>query len=201
MVSRQLDCPVFKLTHADIRNGFEPFIERVESQIEEYGIAKLVPPINWTPRMAGYNDELDFTIPRPIRQNVTGGRGIFRTILVEEKPMSVKTDFRPMAMLPENNPKSAENIEDLEYQFWRNLRFQPPLYGADVEGSLFDEDLQAGQQPTVCVFLYIFSALPPPPWFVEMTVLSCLARAGTSATSTPSSAGRWRRKATPFPGS
>eukprot|EP00192_Tetraselmis_astigmatica_P003013 CAMPEP_0117659286 /NCGR_PEP_ID=MMETSP0804-20121206/6342_1 /TAXON_ID=1074897 /ORGANISM="Tetraselmis astigmatica, Strain CCMP880" /LENGTH=586 /DNA_ID=CAMNT_0005465915 /DNA_START=150 /DNA_END=1910 /DNA_ORIENTATION=- len=142
MVSRQLDCPVFKLTHADIRNGFEPFIERVESQIEEYGIAKLVPPINWTPRMAGYNDELDFTIPRPIRQNVTGGRGIFRTILVEEKPMSVKTDFRPMAMLPENNPKSAENIEDLEYQFWRNLRFQPPLYGADVEGSLFDEDLQ-----------------------------------------------------------
>ena len=51
---------------------------------------------------------------------------------------------RPMAILPENNPKSVEKLEDLEYQFWRNLRFQPPLYGADVEGSLFDEDLQVG---------------------------------------------------------
>ena len=56
---------------------------------------------------------------------------------------------RPFAMAPENNPKKTDqnDIEGLEYQFWRNMRFQPPLYGADVEGSLFDNDIQVMHAP------------------------------------------------------
>eukprot|EP00951_Prasinocladus_malaysianus_P002529 scaffold17821_cov42-Prasinocladus_malaysianus.AAC.1 len=52
-----------------------------------------------------------------------------------------------MAEAKENMPRNCKTVEDLEYQYWRNIRFQPPLYGADVEGSLFDEDLEVVVAP------------------------------------------------------
>ena len=94
MNAKPIECPVIKLTREDMRRGFECTIEKLEDTISKYGIAKLIPPTGWTPRSAGYKDDLDIIIPRPIRQNVTGGRGIFRGIMVEEKPMSLNNQFR-----------------------------------------------------------------------------------------------------------
>lgn len=31
------------------------------------------------------------------------------------------------------------NYEDLERKYWKNLTFVPPIYGADVSGTLYDE--------------------------------------------------------------
>ena len=51
-------------------------------------------------------------------------------------------DYAPMAIQAGNLPPATESPQDLERRFWRSLGLKPPLYGADVEGSLFDEDLE-----------------------------------------------------------
>jgi len=140
---RSVRMPEWQLTWDDMRAGLEATVERYEEELAEFGIGKFIPPPDWRPRAAGYGD-VDVLIPRPIRQNVTGGKGIFRSYLVEEKPQQLKAQFEPAACAPDNNPRKLDmqNLEAVEYQFWRTLRFQPPLYGADVEGSLFDADVQ-----------------------------------------------------------
>lgn len=35
------------------------------------------------------------------------------------------------------NPRYVD-FEELERKFWKNLTFNPPLYGADVSGTLYD---------------------------------------------------------------
>ena len=51
-----------------------------------------------------------------------------------------------MATRTDNLPPATETPQELERRFWRSLALRPPLYGADVPGSLFDEDLQVGPQ-------------------------------------------------------
>jgi len=29
---------------------------------------------------------------------------------------------------------------DLERKYWKNVAFNPPIYGADISGTLFDDD-------------------------------------------------------------
>ncbi|GFR48996.1 hypothetical protein Agub_g11015 [Astrephomene gubernaculifera] len=134
------ECPVLYPTLEDLKKPFEAYIEKHEKKIAEAGIAKIVAPEGWTPRRQGYPDDLDFTIERPIRQHVTGSRGLFRGLYIEQKPMSLRHDFRPMALAPDNQPPPADTPADLERRYWRNVTLRPPLYGADVAGSLFDED-------------------------------------------------------------
>ena len=31
------------------------------------------------------------------------------------------------------------DYEDLERKYWKNITYNPPIYGADVSGSLYDE--------------------------------------------------------------
>ena len=76
------------------------------------------------------------------RQHATGKRGLYRTLLVEQRPMSLARDFRPQAVEDESLPPAKETPEEVERRFWRNVNLRPPLYGADVPGSLFDEDLK-----------------------------------------------------------
>ena len=61
---------------------------------------------------------------------------------MEQKPLSIKHDFKPMATKPENCPSKAA-LEDashstLEREFWKKVTYNPPTYCADVPGSLFD---------------------------------------------------------------
>ena len=45
--------------------------------------------------------------PPAVTQHATGRKGLFRTLLVEQKPLSIKNDFKPAAMLKENLPSEA----------------------------------------------------------------------------------------------
>jgi jumonji domain-containing protein 2 len=122
--------------------SLEKYVESIEEQLEEYGIGRIVPPKGWTPRRRGY-DDVDFTVEKAITQHATGRKGLFRTLLVEKKPLSIKNDFKPMAELPENQPSKAA-MEDpthaaLEREFWKKVAYDPPTYCADVAGTLFDQ--------------------------------------------------------------
>lgn len=37
-------------------------------------------------------------------------------------------------------PPPELDIEELERKYWKNVTFNPPIYGADVSGSLYDDD-------------------------------------------------------------
>jgi len=37
-------------------------------------------------------------------------------------------------------PPFYESIDDLERKYWKNVAFNPPIYGADISGTLFDSD-------------------------------------------------------------
>jgi hypothetical protein len=74
---------------------------------------------------------VDFHIPKPIRQNATGRLGLFRTILIEEKPMMVRDKFMKEAL--STGPKHPTDNLEVEREFWKKVTYSPPLYGADVE--------------------------------------------------------------------
>ena len=142
-MTKKFEVPVFHPTLRDVSGSFEAYIASIERRCLGAGICRIVAPKGWTPRKAGYED-LEFTIPRPIRQHATGRRGLYRTLLVEQKPMSLAKDFRPQAVNDDSLPPATETPEDVERRFWRTVTLRPPLYGADVPGSLFDEDLKVG---------------------------------------------------------
>ncbi|KAK3281149.1 hypothetical protein CYMTET_11049 [Cymbomonas tetramitiformis] len=134
--------PVFYPTMEDMQGNMEDYIEKVEDQFAHIGICKIVPPKEWCPRAEGY-DGVDFYAPKPIRQHATGRQGIFRSLLIENKGMSILHDLKPLAESPDCQPRSAlDNYAALEREFWKHVTYTPPLYCADVEGSLFDENVK-----------------------------------------------------------
>ncbi len=68
MVVKCQEVPVFHPTLRDVNGSWEAYIESIERRFAHVGLAKIVPPKGWTPRKAGYSDDFDFPIPRPIRQ-------------------------------------------------------------------------------------------------------------------------------------
>ncbi|KAM8929974.1 lysine-specific demethylase 4A [Pelodytes ibericus] len=130
----------FYPTMEEFRN-FKRYIAYIESQgAHRAGLAKVVPPKEWKPRTC-YDDLDDLVIPAPIQQVVTGQSGLFTQYNIQKKPMTVK-EFRRIA----NNDKYCTpryaDFEDLERKYWKNLTFNPAIYGADVNGSLYDKSVE-----------------------------------------------------------
>uniref|UniRef100_A0A6Q2YQ32 [histone H3]-trimethyl-L-lysine(9) demethylase n=1 Tax=Esox lucius TaxID=8010 RepID=A0A6Q2YQ32_ESOLU len=116
---------------------FSRYIAYMESQgAHKGGMAKVIPPKDWKPRRT-YDDIDDLVIPAPIQQVVTGQSGLFTQYNIQKKPMTVQ-EFRKTANTDKFcNPRYVD-FEELERKFWKNLTFNPPLYGADVNGTLYD---------------------------------------------------------------
>ncbi|KAK7154774.1 hypothetical protein R3I93_009659 [Phoxinus phoxinus] len=119
---------------------FNRYIAYMESQgAHRAGMAKVVPPKDWKPRRT-YDDIDDLVIPAPIQQVVTGQSGLFTQYNIQKKPMTVR-EFRKTANTDKFcNPIYAD-FDELERKFWKNLTFNPPLYGADISGTLYDPDV------------------------------------------------------------
>ncbi|XP_038616150.1 lysine-specific demethylase 4A [Tachyglossus aculeatus] len=127
----------FYPTMEEFRN-FSRYIAYIESQgAHRAGLAKVVPPKEWKPRTC-YDDIDDLVIPAPIQQVVTGQSGLFTQYNIQKKAMTVR-EFRKIA----NNDKYCtprySEFEDLERKYWKNLTFNAPIYGADVNGTLYDK--------------------------------------------------------------
>uniref|UniRef100_A0A8C7RXF0 [histone H3]-trimethyl-L-lysine(9) demethylase n=1 Tax=Oncorhynchus mykiss TaxID=8022 RepID=A0A8C7RXF0_ONCMY len=116
---------------------FSRYIAYMESQgAHRAGMAKVISPKDWKPRRT-YDDIDDLVIPAPIQQVVTGQSGLFTQYNIQKKPMTVR-EFRKTANTDKFcNPRYVD-FDELERKFWKNLTFNPPLYGADVNGTLYD---------------------------------------------------------------
>ncbi|RUS80961.1 hypothetical protein EGW08_011281 [Elysia chlorotica] len=129
---------VFRPTYDEFKD-FKKYIAYMEScGAHKMGIAKVIPPKEWIPRKGGY-DDIDLMIPSPIEQVVTGQQGLYTQINVQKKPMHVK-EFEELANSPRYRTPTHFDYEDLERKYWKNVTFSAPIYGADISGSITDDD-------------------------------------------------------------
>ncbi|XP_017159813.1 lysine-specific demethylase 4A isoform X5 [Poecilia reticulata] len=128
------------MTFTPSKEEFKDFVRYVafmESQgAHRAGIVKIIPPKGWKPRNT-YDDIDDLLIPAPIQQVVTGQSGLFTQYNIQKKPMTV-LEFQKTSNLAKFCSPRYVDFDELERKFWKNLTFNPPLYGADVSGTLFD---------------------------------------------------------------
>ncbi|ETE73267.1 Lysine-specific demethylase 4C, partial [Ophiophagus hannah] len=102
-------------------------------------MAIIIPPKEWKPRKS-YDDIDDLMIPAPIQQMVTGQSGLFTQYNIQKKPMTVK-EFRQLANSDKYCTPRHLDFEDLERKYWKNLTFVAPIYGADINGSIYNKDV------------------------------------------------------------
>lgn len=147
---RMKPVPVFHPTEEEFAD-FYKYVTSIESEVQPFGLCKIIPPASWVPRKSGY-DNLDVEIPTPIRQYVQGSQGVYQVINVMEKKMTFE-DFKREAQLqeerglkaakrrkkPDDKEDEFDEVEELERMYWKNLAFHAPLYGADMAGTLFEE--------------------------------------------------------------
>ncbi|XP_029114666.1 lysine-specific demethylase 4C isoform X6 [Scleropages formosus] len=120
---------------------FNQYLVYMESQgAHRAGLAKVIPPKGWKPRRS-YDDIDDLVIQAPIQQMVAGQSGLFTQYNIQKKPLSVQ-EFRRLANSDKYCTPRYLNYEDLERKYWKNLTFVSPIYGADVNGSLYDEGVE-----------------------------------------------------------
>ncbi|KFQ16148.1 Lysine-specific demethylase 4A, partial [Leptosomus discolor] len=123
---------------------FSRYIAYVESQgAHRAGLAKVRPPSPswWKPRRC-YDDIDELVIPAPIQQVVTGQSGLFTQYNIQKKAMTVR-EFRRIANSDKYCTPRYTDFEDLERKYWKNLTFNAPIYGADVNGTLYDKHVDA----------------------------------------------------------
>ncbi|XP_062284985.1 lysine-specific demethylase 4C isoform X2 [Scomber scombrus] len=120
---------------------FNQYLAYMESQgAHRAGLAKVIPPKGWKPRRT-YDDIDELMIDAPIQQMVAGQSGLFTQYNIQKKPLNV-AEFRRLANSDMYCTPRYLNYEDLERKYWKNLTFVSPIYGADVSGSLYDEDVE-----------------------------------------------------------
>jgi jumonji domain-containing protein 2 len=89
-------------------------------------------------------DKLNITIANPISQVVCKSKGnepgYYQQLNITKKSMPVKA-FSELANTPRYMTPSHNNFEELEKIYWETVNgTHPPIYGADVCGSITDDD-------------------------------------------------------------
>uniref|UniRef100_A0A673TS29 [histone H3]-trimethyl-L-lysine(9) demethylase n=1 Tax=Suricata suricatta TaxID=37032 RepID=A0A673TS29_SURSU len=120
---------------------FNKYIVYMESQGAHHaGLAKVIPPKGWKARQT-YDDISDMLIACPLQQVVSGRAGVFTQYHKKKKAMTVR-EYRQLANSPKYWAPLHSDFEDLERTYWKTRLFDSPIYGADISGSLYDENTQ-----------------------------------------------------------
>uniref|UniRef100_A0A0A9XHP2 [histone H3]-trimethyl-L-lysine(9) demethylase n=1 Tax=Lygus hesperus TaxID=30085 RepID=A0A0A9XHP2_LYGHE len=121
---------------------FSKYIQYIEScGAHKAGLAKIIPPPEWKPRAGGYDvSNIDIKIPAPICQVVTGKQGLYQQINIQKKPMTVP-EYQRLASSAKYCTPPHDDFEELERKYWKNISYSPPIYGADVSGTLTDDNV------------------------------------------------------------
>ncbi|KAG4069071.1 hypothetical protein HA402_008382 [Bradysia odoriphaga] len=131
---------VFRPTWDEFKD-FKKFVEYMESQgAHKAGLAKVIPPKEWVPRKKGYDlDTIPITIPAPICQVVAGKNGLYQQINIQKKSLTIK-QFAELANTERYATPKHLDYDHLEREYWDNITYIAPIYGADVSGSITDPD-------------------------------------------------------------
>ncbi|EDW32543.1 GL10386 [Drosophila persimilis] len=122
---------------------FSTYIEYMESRGAHLaGLVKIQPPPEWVPRKSGYDIEnINMTIPPPISQVVQGAQGVYQQFNVQQRKQMTLRQFMEKANSELHSTPRHIDYDDLERKYWKNVTYVSPLYAADVQGTLSDEEL------------------------------------------------------------
>ena len=137
------DAPVYRPTRADMAD-FAAYVSRITPEvIAEYGICKIVPPQTWRgPPMRP--PPATFQIRGAIQQHVAGDHGVYALMHQPKKNSVSFENFRRSAnsYAVREGVAAKATLDELEDKFWSELvGAQPPLYGADLDASLFTPEM------------------------------------------------------------
>ena len=91
-------------------------------------------------------------IPSPIKQAISGIGGVYEYTLLEQPSITVAQfrtaadEYRKRQIGSEYDVDQSDEVcDELARKFWRRLgpTMEPPIYGADMEGTLFHKDAYA----------------------------------------------------------
>ncbi|KAM9221763.1 lysine-specific demethylase 4D-like [Dugong dugon] len=120
---------------------FNKYVAYMESQgAHRAGLAKVIPPKDWKARQT-YDDINDILIATPLQQVASGQAGVFTQYHKKKKAMTVG-EYRHLANSDKYHTPPHLDFEDLERKYWKNRLYDSPIYGADISGSLFDENTE-----------------------------------------------------------
>lgn len=135
-------CLVFTPSEEEFRDFYQ-FIKTIEAKHPDIPICKVIPPASWKARDSYDIDKIDLNITYPVQQSVSGRGGVYSVTLFEKRAMTLQ-QFQEKAMKMEYD-KDLEDYKSRERQFWRQIGgtsgFGDAIYGADVEGTLFTQDI------------------------------------------------------------
>ncbi|EHA97377.1 Lysine-specific demethylase 4D [Heterocephalus glaber] len=118
---------------------FSKYIASMESQgAHRAGLAKVIPAKGWRARES-YDNVSDLMIAIPLQQVVSGRAGVFTQYHERKKAMTVG-EYHHLANSEKYQTPPHQSFKDLERKYWKNRLYGSPSYGADISGSLFDEN-------------------------------------------------------------
>ncbi len=133
------EVPIFQPEQAEFSN-FMTYIAKIEQNgAHHMGLCKIKPPPSWHPNKTDYQNVHDVRIERPIAQIYSGTGGVYLQDARTEKSLSFKK-FKKSSNSSRRKTPPHNNIDDLEAIYWSSIYRLQPMYGADVAGSLTDED-------------------------------------------------------------
>lgn len=89
-----------------------------------------------------YDDIKGWVLENPTYQVFTGGNGIYQLASAHHAPINVGR-FEDLCTSEQYKTPTYADYDDLDRQYWQTLPTSVPIYGADVENTLFDEKCTA----------------------------------------------------------
>jgi len=128
----------YRPTMEEFKN-FNLYVKYIESDGgHKGGVCKIIPPKEWKARLSSYDDVDNFKIPSPITQHTIGNKGLYSQCNMVSTSMNVG-QFRKMCNSARYSPPAFEDYDSAHREYWRSFHRPPPIYGADISGSLFDK--------------------------------------------------------------
>lgn len=123
---------------------FQTYVNKLDqdSLAKGHGAVKVVPPKEWKATKNSIEAKFDgLKVIGPIEQNFHSHsmKGFYEMVLIQKKSMKL-LDYKKRAEKFDQNHDQL-SVKKIEEKFWRSLSFNPPIYGADVKGSLFDKGI------------------------------------------------------------
>ncbi|VDO00156.1 unnamed protein product [Rodentolepis nana] len=133
------EVPVYRPSEEEFRDFATCMAHIEEMGAQHMGLVKIIPPPSWCPRKSGYQD-VDFMVEKPILQLSSGTQGIYLQDVKVQKNMTFKK-YEKFSNSPKHRTPPHASVDELEKIYWNTISSMQPLYGANLSGSLTDEDL------------------------------------------------------------
>ncbi|XP_062510042.1 lysine-specific demethylase 4B-like isoform X2 [Corticium candelabrum] len=136
--SEKYEIMIFRPTMDEFKD-FSAYVTYMEScGAHKAGVAKVIPPAEWSARRS--YDGVDVEIPVPISQFVSGAQGLYKIFNIQKKSCR-SSELKALAESDKFKAPETANFDDLERRYWKTVMFNPPMYGADVPGTVYDDNV------------------------------------------------------------